>query len=426
MIIKRSLIFSIGFVLFFAYAMPLRWIDIDNQAFEKISSATYGGELIGKQIGAALLALFLLVVLPFIPRALQIIPRGFFAAAALPYMSLIWSIDPLRTFNALIVLTLTVLMSAMAVRMYGVQETVRRFWALSVLVMLVSVALAVIGDPHVMMFSTHAGLWRGLMNHKNTFAPFVSVILLMTIFGGEILQRGKLARAAVSLLCLLCLHMASSSATTVATAAALGVGMLANIRLKSVAVRTTIYGLGILATIGVASIVIANLDDFAALAGRDITLTGRTSLWQAALPFTYQAPFGYGFATAGGTDIVNAMKALSGWDYANSTHNIYISRALDVGWIGVALMLLWVVPMIMVVDPSRMRTEKTMLAAVATLHLVGGLAEAIGLLYTNAAFTLMLILSSGLRMKDAAPLMKAEVQDIPAGDTIRSAAIARV
>ena len=89
------------------------------------------------------------------------------------------------------------------------------------------------------------------------------------------------------------------------------------------------------ATFGISSILIESL-------GRDSTLTGRTELWQRLLAFHTNPIYGVGFESFWLGERLLSIGEVYWWQ-ANEAHNGYLETYLNLGWIGVFLMVAWIV-----------------------------------------------------------------------------------
>jgi len=75
----------------------------------------------------------------------------------------------------------------------------------------------------------------------------------------------------------------------------------------------------------------------AEMAGRDSTLTGRTTLWNQVLRLTVDPLFGAGYESFWLGDRLEHMWRIN-WEHPNQAHNGYLEIFLDLGWAGVALL----------------------------------------------------------------------------------------
>ena len=90
------------------------------------------------------------------------------------------------------------------------------------------------------------------------------------------------------------------------------------------------------------SVLFLHVDEGAALQslGRNPTLTGRTEIWSAVLHFAGNPLFGTGFESFWLGDRIKHVWAYGEMTYGiNEAHNGYIETYLNLGWIGVALLI---------------------------------------------------------------------------------------
>ncbi len=74
--------------------------------------------------------------------------------------------------------------------------------------------------------------------------------------------------------------------------------------------------------------------------GRDPSLTGRTDIWRVALSYTQNALLGSGYESFWLGDRLSSIARIGG---GNQAHNGYIEIYLNLGWVGVAMLLALIV-----------------------------------------------------------------------------------
>ncbi len=380
---KKTTIIKIAYIVFLSYALQLRWTELDNQAYARLDSiGDYGGLILGAPWRFILLA----GMVPFLIELLngaKLIPVPIWIIYGFAGASFFWSIDPLRTAGGIVDLSLFLGYTLLSIRFLGPKVVLKLLWGFGVAVILLSVVLAIAGDQHVLMSATHAGKWRGLFNHKNVFAPFVATILLITLYGSKILEIGRLFKLMIAALCVVCLIFAQSSSSSVAAIAAIVIMQFASFPLESKPLRILAYT-ALVGVIAVGSILVSNaLDLIVEGVGRDLTLSGRTAIWGGAFPYTLAAPFGYGFRTSGGEQIILAIRAYSGWAIANSVHNVYLNMALDIGWLPSLLFAAWLLSRMWVIDTNANFLVARLLSGFCALHFIVGMTEVIGGVYSS-------------------------------------------
>jgi O-antigen ligase len=135
-----------------------------------------------------------------------------------------------------------------------------------------------------------------------------------------------------------------STSKTALVASLLGVAMIgACMLVRRGPLQTVLVGAGALGAVIVgASIVLLAPDVIVAVLGRDLTLTGRTEIWEAAAPAVAAQPwFGYGYYAFWLPDNGPAywVREAVAWQVA-SAHSSWLELALGMGRIGVALFAL--------------------------------------------------------------------------------------
>jgi len=76
--------------------------------------------------------------------------------------------------------------------------------------------------------------------------------------------------------------------------------------------------------------------------GRNPTLTGRTEIWSQVLPLNTNPLFGAGYESFWLGDRLKQVWSLYWW-HPNEAHNGYLEVYLNLGWIGITLLLLLMV-----------------------------------------------------------------------------------
>lgn len=192
------------------------------------------------------------------------------------------------------------------------------------------------------MTAEHPGAWSGLWTHKNTLGGIMA--LGVAICAGAAIvtpERRKLwiacAFAAFGLVLL-------STSKTALVASALGLGVIALgmiMRRGPVQMITALAATAVLIVAG-AGIVLLAPDLLVAALGRDLTLTGRTDIWEAATRFVEAKPWlGYGYYAFWLPDNGPAywVREAVAWQVA-SAHSSWLELALGLGRAGVVLFAL--------------------------------------------------------------------------------------
>lgn len=178
------------------------------------------------------------------------------------------------------------------------------------------------------------GQLRGLFNHKNILGQFAGIgYLAFLSLGLRETGRRRLVQLGGAGACVLSLLLASS-ATPLIAIGFVTVWVYARSRLG---LRPRELGvLTVVVCIGGVLFLIAAPDAFTSIIGRDVTLSGRTNIWQFALEMAAAKPFlgyGYGVFWLGPTSPGSLF-----WDttlqFELSAHNGYLQCLLDIGMVG--------------------------------------------------------------------------------------------
>ncbi len=186
----------------------------------------------------------------------------------------------------------------------------------------------------------HAGLWRGVFQHKNVAGP----VMASFSFAGLLLVRRGWRAAGLLLLALSLLFVANTGSKTtlglvpVAMAMVIGPGMIGLRALTPVLFGLAVVGTA-LATLGI--VFVGPLHALADQMAPGLTYTGRTTLWQFAGELIAARPWtGYGFESVWGTPLVTDSDHPfdRDWDIRGvvHAHNGYLDVALSMGLPGLA------------------------------------------------------------------------------------------
>lgn len=200
--------------------------------------------------------------------------------------------------------------------------------------------------------SGETAAWTGIYGSKNAFAGAASTFAIIAF--GLALSRGPLALRLCCLAggimgCLFVVLAQSTGALVLMTITLLACAICLVLgRLSGLATAAALTGAAMVAAFAgiVASAHIAALSNAVLQStGKDLTLTGRTELWAVALALIserpvlgvgYQAFWVIGNAEAEALWYMFGIEARSGFNF----HNLYLSNAVEIGLLGVALQML--------------------------------------------------------------------------------------
>jgi O-antigen ligase len=231
---------------------------------------------------------------------------------------------------------------------YGAAETYRMVVYFCVAAIYINALYTVALPSSAVMTGVLAGSVRGMFIHKNDFAQFMAVclVLIATVPRSTRLSWVQLHRAAATVVGLgLLVAARSASAVVLAVMGCLGFVCVRFIsRLRGAGIR--LYVTCVLGGIGVAFVYVTLvyfLELILTGLGRDATLTGRTGLWHVLYRVSLETPWlGHGFAMFRQLETMSLYWTEFGWA-ARSTHNTYLELALNIGYPATVLVVLAIV-----------------------------------------------------------------------------------
>lgn len=264
------------------------------------------------------------------------------ALLACAFLSTLWSIDSGATLRRCVWLSLTMA--------FGLYLAWRYEWR-ALTEILAGAFLVLIAGSFVVgalmpsigrMAEVHPGAWGGLWTHKNTLGGIMALgVSICTAAAWLTPERRKLwAACALGALALVLL----STSVTSLIASLLGLSVIVAAALvRRGPMPALLVGAGVVGVIivGVSLVVLAP-EIIVGVLGRDLTLTGRTDIWEASAPAVAAQPWlGYGYYAFWLPDDGPAywVREAVQWDVA-SAHSGWLELALGVGRLGVALFAL--------------------------------------------------------------------------------------
>lgn len=261
---------------------------------------------------------------------------------ALAAISTFWSIDAGATLRRAVWLALTMVFSLYLAWRYDWRGLLQVIGGGFILLIAGSLALGLLA-PHIGRMSfEHPGAWSGLWTHKNTLGGIMALGAAVCAAAALITPERRMLWIAATFGALALVVLSTSKTALVASM--LGLGMIAfGIALRRGPVQAIVAGASLAsALIGGAGIVLLAPDFVVAALGRDLTLTGRTEIWEASARFVEGQPWlGYGYYAFWLPDNGPAywVREAVAWPVA-SAHSSWLELALGLGRVGVMLFAL--------------------------------------------------------------------------------------
>lgn len=252
--------------------------------------------------------------------------------------SLFWSANLYLTLKDGVVLAAVTLYAAYLVIRFALNEILRLLAAMFVLSAAVNLAF-VLALPRYAADAN--GAWDGVFGQKNAlgFAAAVALPVLITVAREHTRFAAVYYTAAIAQLALLI----GSESKTMLVAASATLGLM--VVYRGFQARRTLRGAVITglasASAFAAAFATANIALLSNLLDKDVTLTGRTILWQDLFPIFLDRPFlGYGYSGAfdGYFSPIHEVWIQNRWDPTHA-HNAVLQMGLELGIAGIVVYL---------------------------------------------------------------------------------------
>ncbi len=261
---------------------------------------------------------------------------------ALAGLSTLWSIDSAATLRRVVWLMLTMAFGLYLAWRYDWAKLVTVIAGAFVVLVAASLLLGAVAPSIGRMSFEHPGAWSGLWTHKNTLGGIMALGVAACAAAAWVEPRRRVLWSVTALGALALVLLSTSKTALVASLLGLCV-MGACALMRRGPLQTILVCASALAAIVIgASIVLLAPDLLVAVLGRDLTLTGRTDIWEAAAPAVAAQPWlGYGYYAFWLPENGPAywVREAVAWQVA-SAHSSWLELALGLGRIGVAVFAL--------------------------------------------------------------------------------------
>lgn len=264
---------------------------------------------------------------------------------ALACVSTLWSIESGATLRRSVWLALTMGFGLYLAWRYRWEDLIPLIATAFLVLIAGSFALGLAAPGIGRMTFEHPGAWSGLWTHKNTLGGIMALGVAVCAAAG-IVEPARRKLWIVAALAAFGLVLLSTSKTAL-LASALGLGVIAaGVIIRRGVLPAVILTASVLvgAILGAAIVFMAPELIVAAL-GRDLTLTGRTDIWEASARFVEARPWlGYGYYAFWLPENGPAfwVREAVMWQVA-SAHSSWLELALGLGRVGVVLFALQLV-----------------------------------------------------------------------------------
>lgn len=256
--------------------------------------------------------------------------------------SVLWSWSPDYTLKQSAALIGSSIFGLYLATRYSLKQQLYLLGWMFGIVVILSFLFAILLPQYGVMGGIHAGAWRGVFVHKNGLGGrMIQSVTIFSILTFNVRRNRWLPVVGVLLSVMLLLLSRSTSALVNTLFILVALSIFQVIRWRSYS-RLLALTLLAFAAETLVILLLTYAETFANFLGKDITLTGRTELWQATWEMIQRHPwFGYGY-----DGFWHGIKSPSayiwratGWKM-NHPHNGFLALWIDLGILGLAIFLM--------------------------------------------------------------------------------------
>jgi len=296
----------------------------------------------------ASIVLILIVVAPSYRALIREFLKTYIVLALLIWtdLSAVWSQNAFLSIKGAVLLSLSVAFIYW-VRLRFPTDQIMQMLILTGLIIGVLSIVAALAFPAIGLDQDSSGAWQGICYSKNRFGRIIMYLMTPAIHYPQNAY-GRIWVRGIYVPFMLVLIVMSHSASALIFAVvylfvAAILGLLGRFSSKERYLVLALVGPVLASAV---LFIVQNSDSILPLAGRDATLTGRTTLWKALIPSIQKRPlvgFGYqAFWIVGKSEGGDALIRIYGFMHWTATyaHNGYLAVILELGMIGLAIVTL--------------------------------------------------------------------------------------
>lgn len=251
-------------------------------------------------------------------------------------LSLLWSINPSRTFSRVFALVGTTLFGIyLSVRYHSLRKHLSIISLTFLTILIFSLLFSIGLRKYGVMGGIHAGAWRGIYYHKNALGKWMTVSAIIFLLQSTDTDKKRFIWLGALGLSIVMLVLSKSSAALISLLGLVFIFSLLGILRLQYELMASVITFTMLAVAIITVGIIDNQDVILSLFGKDPSLTGRTDLWEFMTEIALRRPwlgYGYGAFWAANSGAEEVWRAFA-WTPPNS-HNGYIDTWLNIGLIG--------------------------------------------------------------------------------------------
>lgn len=295
--------------------------------------------------------------------------------SALALASSLWSTNPELTLRRAIALAGTTLVAMVLAGVLGYRRSVKLVTCLLAVIVVGSLASAIwFPDFGIHQTGSHVGDWKGLYVHKNLLgremALAAGLLLMASIYAKG--WAGRMVWLALTAASLLLVIQSGSATGSIAAIGGLLTALVSRAARGRPLIGSAFVTVGLIVLLLAAPTLTSEPEQALAVVNRDLSLTGRTQLWNQVLGKIGERPWlGHGYRGFWGSSGGAAISEALGWRVVHA-HNSWLDVGLDLGVIGVLLigaLIAWPVlrNVLRRLPPSRLSETGRVVAVVVLL-----------------------------------------------------------
>jgi exopolysaccharide production protein ExoQ len=259
-------------------------------------------------------------------------------------LSILWSETPSVTLRQIVALAGTYVFGIYIASRFNLKQQLQLLAQMFGLAIPLSFLFVFLLPNFGIMGGIHLGAWRGIYTHKNVLGKMMTLSTL--VFGQLTISTSKipwLLYCGMGLSVILLL-LSKSTSSIISLAILLFAFLMLKFLRLSHGFIIPIFSFVAIFIFGTYVYLLNNLEKILDFFGKDLTFTGRTEIWQTALDmFKEKTFFGYGYG--GFLENLDIQSRLAS-NIKLGVHNGFLEFTLDLGLIGLLLLLAWFVSVV--------------------------------------------------------------------------------
>jgi exopolysaccharide production protein ExoQ len=314
-------------------------------------ATTYGALVVGEtrppDHTLTLLLLFGATAVALLPTIISVAKfyladKVFAALVGWAAVSCLWSQAPSDSLKTTIYVALNTIFAFYLYRRFTPHQQLRLLIMLGWLCLAISIPLALFFPRYGIDYTLIQSSWKGMYGQKNLCSMATSFLMVGALYSPSRSVWFNVSRVAFIVLSVFLILMTQSGTGKICLAVIaahyLFTRYISTVPLEKRKVVLGVVTISVLSCLGLG---FALAPTIARLLGKDLTLTGRTDIWQSVIPTILQRPMlGYGYcAFWRGYSGASASISLANHWAVSSAHNAFLEVWLNLGLIGVVLVL---------------------------------------------------------------------------------------